>query len=116
MVNKMGYTVEILSAVVRVGPGHRVLGDPWDFGVVVVSADGHIGVIKALNKERPGEDPIDFTNAHAKQILAGVRHGLKLKPDWVRIVKGRPKRRHKRPAKLTFKRTPATSKSSKRPI
>lgn len=92
----MGYTVEILAAIVRVGPNNTKLGDPWDFGVAVSSVDGKTGVIKALNKERPGEEPIDFTNAHAKGILAGVRHGLGLKPDWIRMVPGRPKRRHKR--------------------
>lgn len=90
----MGYTVEILSAIVRVGKGHHALGDPFAFSVVVASVDGKVGVIKALTKPKEDE-AVDFSHGHSKQVLRGVA-ALGLKPDWTRMVPGRPVRRHKR--------------------
>lgn len=83
--------MEILSAIVRVGPRTRKYGDPFDFSVAVASCDGHTGVIKALTRPADHTQEPDFEMPHTRAIIKAVR-SMGLVPDWKRFKAPRPKK------------------------
>lgn len=105
----IGASVEMISmvAIVRAGPVHRKVGDPFDFAVVVVGKDGK-GIVKALVKS-----DADFDKAYFKAGIKAIR-SMGLKPDWIRMVPGRPVQKHKLQKRraLTAKSKSRTSKPS----
>lgn len=65
--------VEILSVIVRVGPGCDKYGDPFEFAVAVSSVDGKTAVVKALVAEGSQHQ---FTVAHSKAIIRALKRTL----------------------------------------
>lgn len=59
--------VEILSAIVRVGPDTDRYGKPFEFAVVISSVDGRTAVIKALVAKG------DFKMSYAKTIIRALK-------------------------------------------
>lgn len=59
--------VEILSAIVRVGPDTDIYGKPFHFAVAISSVDGETAVIKALVSKG------DFRMEYAKAIIRALK-------------------------------------------
>jgi len=62
--------VEILSAIVRVGPEAGEYGNPFEFAVAVSSVDGKTAIVKALVAETP------FRRAHVAAAIAALKRDI----------------------------------------
>lgn len=73
--------VEILSAIVRVGPDTDQYGKPFEFAVGVSSTDGRTAVVKALVAKG------DFMMSYARAIIKALKEDIKgfEKIVWERI-------------------------------
>lgn len=74
--------VEVLSAIVRVGPSADRYGEPFEFAVGASSVDGKTAVVKALVSKG------NFTRAHAAAIIRALRSKI---PGFNRVVWDRVK-------------------------